>query len=426
MHGRDTIRVALIGCGGRGRGAAENALSVPDVDLQVVALADVFAEKPARVGAGLKESFGERGDVPVDHQFVGFDAYKKAMDCLRPGDVVILTTPPAFRWVHYAYAIEKGLHVFMEKPVTVDGPTSKRMLELNEKAKAKKLKVGVGLMSRHNYGMQELAKRIADGEIGEITYLRGYRMHGPDAFFRSRPKPDGISHLMYQIQRFHSFLWASGGNFNDFNIHIIDHLCWMKGAWPVKAHGVGGRHFRTDEGGIYVDQNFDSYGIEYTFEDGTKMFFEGRYMNGCQSIYKSYAHGTKGMAIVSASGDCGLPSGTFNNHKGGRDAMVWRSDVPADKRNPYQNEWDTLVAAIRAGKEHNEVETGVKTTLVSSMGRMAAHTGQEVTYDAILNGDHEFAPTVAELTEDSDAPLMPGADGLYPVPMPGQKGMREY
>ena len=426
VRGRDTLQLALVGCGGRGAGAAVNALSVPDGDLRLVAMADVFEGKPGKVAKSLATRFKDRVDVPEDRQFVGFDGYQKAIDCLNPGDIVILTTPPAFRWVHYQAAIDKGLNVFMEKPLTTDGPTAKRMLELNEQAKAKGLKVGVGLMSRHNHGMQELHQRIQDGEIGDITYMRGYRMHGPAAFFRSLPKPDGISELLYQIQRFHSFLWASGGNFSDFNIHIIDHLCWMKNAYPVKAHGVGGRHYREGAEGPYIDQNFDSYAVEYTFDDGTKMFFEGRCMTGCKEIYNSFAHGTKGMAVVSSRGDCGLPSGTFKGHKGGRDNLIWSSKVPKENRNPYQNEWNVLIDKIRTDSPHNEVESGVNTSLVTAMGRMAAHTGMEISYDQILNSDHEFAPDIDKLTLDSPAPLQMGPDGKYPMPMPGQKKMREY
>ena len=422
----DTLRVALVGCGGRGGGAAVNALSVPGAPLQLVAVADVFAGKPAAAVEAIGEQFAGKVDVPPERQFVGFDGYRKAMDCLRPGDIVILTTPPAFRWVHYAYAIEKGLNVFMEKPVTVDGPTSKRMLQLNELAKQKNLKVGVGLMSRHNRGMQELHQRIRDGELGELLLLRGYRMHAPAAFFRSLPKPKEISDLMYQIQRFHSFLWASGGNFSDFNIHIIDHLCWMKGAFPVCAQAVGGRHYRSSHEGHYVDQNFDSYGVEYTFADGTKMFFDGRCMPDCKILYSSFAHGTKGMAVVSKSGDCGLPSSLYKGQTMSDANHVWTSKVPPAEQDPYQNEWNALVAAIREDRPYNEVDDGVRTSLVTSMGRMAAHTGQEITYDDILNGDHEFAPDVDKLTFDSPAPLPAGADGLYPVPMPGQKKLREY
>ena len=310
----NTIQVALIGCGGRGTGAAANALSVKSGPIKLVAMADVFpgpAERQLR--AASKSSSATRSTCPTDRKFVGFDAYKKAMDCLKPGDVAIFATPPAFRWVHFAYAIEKGLNVFMEKPVTVDGPTSKRMLELAEEAAAKNLKVGVGLMSRHSRALQELAKRIQDGEIGDIILQRGYRMHGPVGFFRSVPKPAGISELLYQIQRFHSFLWASGGCFSDFYIHIIDHLCWMKDAWPVKAQALGGRHYRQSPEGItYVDQNFDTYAVEYTFADGTKFIFDGRCMDGCQRDLRQLRPRHQGhCAIVSKSGDCGLPSSIY-------------------------------------------------------------------------------------------------------------------
>ena len=423
---RNRVRVALVGCGGRGGGAAANALSVPGADVELVAMADVFADKPATIVDALSERFGARADVPEERRFLGFDGYRHAMDCLTPGDVVILTTPPAFRWVHYGYAIDKGLNVFMEKPVTVDGPTSRRMFELNQRAKAKNLKVGVGLMSRHNLGMQELKKRIDDGELGEILLMRGYRMHGPAASFRSLKKPDGQSELLYQIERFHSFLWASGGNFSDFNIHIIDHLCWMKGAYPERAQAVGGRHYRDGSQGRWVDQNFDSYGVEYTFADGAKLFFDGRCIDGCDTLYSSYAHGTKANAIVSASGDCGLPSRIYDGTRIDASRLRWTSEVPRDKRDPYQNEWDVLLAAIRDDRPHNEVDDGIKTSLVTSMGRMAAHTGREITYEQILNGDHEFAPGVAELTLESEAPLRANLDGTYPVPMPGQNKLREY
>ena len=286
--GSDLIQVALVGCGGRGTGATANALSTKSGPVKLVAMADVFPERLASSFENLKKQFGERADVPGDRQFIGFDAYKKAMDCLKPGDVAIFATPPAFRWVHFTYAIEKGLNVFMEKPVTVDGPTSKRMFKLAEAATAKNLKVGVGLMSRHSRALQELAKRVHDGEIGELILQRGYRMHGPVGYFSSLPKPAGISELMYQVQRFHSFIWASGGCYSDFYIHIIDHLGWLKNSWPVKAQALGARHYRTSPEGItYVDQNCDVYGVEYTYADGTKFNFDGRCMTGCQDIYAS-------------------------------------------------------------------------------------------------------------------------------------------
>ncbi len=423
----NTLRVVLVGCGGRGTGAAANALSVKAVPVKLVAMADVFEDRLSSSFNNLKKRFGEQVDVPEERKFLGFDAYKKAMDCLRPGDVAIFATPPAFRWVHFTYAIEKNLNVFMEKPVTVDGPTSRRMFELAKKSVAKNLKVGVGLMSRHSRALQELAKRVHDGEIGQVIAMRGYRMSGPIGSFASTPKPEGMSELEYQIRRFHSFIWASGGCYSDFYIHIIDHLCWMKNDWPIEAQALGGRHYKTaNDGTPFVDQNFDAYAVEYTFGDGTKFFLDGRCMAGCESLYSSYLHGAKGSAIASKHGDCGLPSSIYTTQQPSDDSKVWESEVPPDQRNPYQNEWDDLVAAILADQPYNEAERGVKASLVTSMGRMAAHTGQIVTYDRILNSDHEMAPGLDKLTYDSPAPLQADETGSYPKPMPGLKKDREY
>jgi predicted dehydrogenase len=423
----NTLQLAVVGCGGRGTGAAGQAMSVKDGPVKLVAMADVFEGKLSQSYAGLKEEFSDKMDVPNDRKFLGFDAYIKAMDCLKPGDIVILATPPAFRWVHFTYAIKKGLHVFMEKPVTVDGPTSKRMLKLGEEASAKKLKVGVGLMSRHSRAMQQLHQRIQDGEIGDLILLRGYRMHGPLGHSHVLPKPADISELLFQVQRFHGFLWASGGCFSDFYIHHIDELCWMKNAWPIKAHSVGGRHYRQSPEGItYVDQNFDSYGVEYTFEDGSKFTMDGRNIPGCNEIYSSYAHGSKGIAIVSKSGDCGLPSSTHKGQNPTRANQIWESKLSPEESDPYQNEWNDLVDAIRSDTPYNETERGVKASLVTSMGRMAAHTGQEISFDDMLNCEHEMAPDLDKLTMESPAPLGAGPDGRYPVPQQGITKRREY
>jgi predicted dehydrogenase len=417
----------LVGCGGRGTGAAGQALSTKVGPVKLVALADVFPGRLNDSFSSLSKRYADKMDVPGDRQFIGFDGYKKAMDCLKPGDVVILTTPPAFRWVHFGYAIEKGLNVFMEKPVTVDGPTSRRMLKLAEDAKTKNLKVGVGLMSRHSHALQQLHQRIQDGEIGDVILLRGYRMHGPAGFFSSVPKPAGITDLMYQVQRFHSFIWASGGNFSDFNIHHIDQLCWMKNSWPVKAQALGGRHYRQSPEGItYVDQNFDTYAVEYTFEDGSKLNFDGRCMTGCNDIYSSYAHGSKGMAIVSKSSDCGMPSSTYRGQNATSENRLWVSKVGPGESDPYQNEWNVLMDAIRNDKPHNEAKRGIEASLVTSMGRMAAHTGQEITFDDMLNCEHEMSPGLDKITSDSPAPLLADASGRYPVPQPGRVTKREY
>jgi len=427
--GNDTLQAALIGCGGRGGGAAQNAMLVKHGPLKLVAMADVFTHRLNNCHDELSDNHecASKLDVPPERQFIGFDAYQHAMDCLKPGDIAILTTPLAFRWVHFAYAIKKGLHVFMEKPLTADGPSSRRMLKLAEEATAKNLKVGVGLMSRHSRALQELARRIQDGEIGDIILMRGYRMAGPLGSAFSEKWPGSPSELLWQISRFHSFIWAGGGCFNDFYIHHVDHLCMMKNAWPAKAQALGGRHYRhSPDGALYVDQNFDSYSVEYTFADGTKMLMDGRCMAGCNEIYSSYAHGSKGMAVVSANEDCGLPSSTHKGQSPRADNLIWTSKVSPEEEDPYQNEWNDLVDAIRNDKPYNEVPRGVRASVAASMGRMAAHTGQEITFEEMLNHEDVYAPGVENFTMDSPPPLRSGPDGAYPVPMPGLLGRHEY
>jgi len=424
----DTVKIALVGCGGRGTGAAHNALQVSESNgpTKLVAMADVYQSKLDRSYAGLKAKNKDKVDVPQERRHIGFDGYKNAMDALCPGDIAIFTTPCAFRWVHYAYAIERGLNVFMEKPVTPDGYSSRKMLELNAKAKEKNLKVGVGLMCRHSQARRELATRIREGELGELLLLRAYRMQQPIASCFSTKKPEGESELLYQIRRFHSFLWLSGGSFSDFFIHNIDECCWMKDAWPVKAQGQGGRHYRGDN----IDQNFDNYTVEYTFPDETKLYFHGRNMPGCHGEFASHAHGTKGYALVSGPGG---HRSQARIHKG----QGWDSDIawsfggrsPSGRRitesNPYQDEWNHLLEAIRNGEEYNEVDRGVAASVVTSMGRMACHTGQVVTYDQMLNANH-FGPGADKLTMESDSPLKANPDGTYAIPEPGVKKDREY
>lgn len=415
--GSDMIQVALIGCGGRGTGAAANALATKTGPIKLVAMADVFEDKLKRSYDALKKECGAQVEVPEDRKFIDFDGYKKAMDCLKPGDVAIFATPPAFRWVHFGYAIQKGLNVFMEKPVTVDAPTTKKLFALADESEKKNLKVGVGLMVRHCQARQELKRRIDGGEIGDLLLLRAYRMGGAAA--NPKRNTEG-SELLYQIRRFHAFLWASGGLFSDYNIHQIDECCWMKGAWPTQAHALGARHYRGDS----VDQNLDVYAVEYTFPDGTKLTFDGRHQPGCKDEFASYAHGTKGSAIISTAAHTPGKCRIFKGHNITRADMTWA--FPQPEKSPYQLEWDDLIAAIRENKPYNEARRGAIASLVTSMGRMAAHTGQAITYEELLNCPHEFAPEVDKLAMNSPAPLRLGPDGKYPVPEPGIKKQTEY
>ncbi len=431
--GSEVIQVALIGCGGRGTGAAANALATRSGQLKLVAMADLFEERLRRsyetlqnAGAPRTEGTADswvRGhqaaqiEVPPDRRFVGFDAYRKAMDCLRPGDIVILTTPVAFRWVHFAHAISKGLHVFMEKPISVDGPTTRRMLLLGEEASRKNLKVGVGLMCRHCAARVELYDRIKSGQIGELTTLRTYRQVSPAGFVG--PKPAGQSELLFQIQRYLGFFWASGGVFHDYVAHNVDECCWMKDAWPIQAQGQGGRLYRDNA----VDQNFDNYSVEYTFADGTKLFLYSRYMPGCHEEFASYAQGTTGSAVISTFVHTPAKCRLFKGYNATRANLLWA--FPQPEPNPYELEWDHLVDAIREDRPYNEVKRGAEASLVVLMGRRAVHTGQIVTFDEMLASKDEFAPGVDQLTLDSPAPLIAGAAGRYPVPEPGRKRDRE-
>ncbi len=414
----NTIRLALVGCGGRGSGAVGDALSSKVGPTKLFAMADVFEDRLQRSYKALNERFADKIDVPPERQFLGFDAYQKAIDCLRPGDVAILTTPVAFRWVHFRYAIQKGINVFMEKPVTVDGPSTRKMLELAEESERKNLKVGVGLMCRHCKARWELYDRIQSGQIGEIHTMRTYRQQGPAGF--TGPRQGNISELLWQVRHYLSFMWASGGLFQDYVAHNVDECCWMKGAWPVKAQGSGGRCHRGDN----VDQNFDHYDVEYTFPDGTKLFLYARNIPDCHGEFASYAHGTKGSAVISTYIHTPAKCRIYKGHNFTKDNLVWA--FPQPEPSPYQLEWDDLIDAIRNDKPFNEAKRGAQDSLVTAMARRAVHTGQVVTYDEMLKCDEEFAADVDKLMMDSPAPVLARANGIYPVPQPGILKDREY
>ena len=414
--GEDEIRVAVIGCGGRGTGATIDALSVPGGNLKVVAMADVFPERLSIKKQSLmaQEQFKNRVDVPEDRSFIGFDAYKQAIDCLRPGDIALFATPPAFRAVHFAYAIEKGVHSFMEKPVAVDGASARRIIELAKKADEKNLKVGVGLMCRHCDRRNELKQRLDAGEAGDLIAFRGYRNQTPGHNLDLFPGHGAMPELLWQVRRFHNFLWGSGGIFSDYCIHHIDEVCWMKGAWPVKAEAIGGRHFQ----GKVNDQNFDNYAIEYTFPDGAKFFYQSRVMKDCHQQFGVFGQGSKGAFTVSLSGHSPAKSAIYKSQRMEGDNVLWAAAQP--EPNPYRREWEHLVAAIRSGESYNEAVRGAEASLVTAMGRMAAHIGKPLTYQEALDWGDDLTAGVADFTADSPAPVRADENGKYPVPDPGK------
>jgi len=402
----NTIQVALVGCGGRGTGAAANALSTPG-PTRLVAMADVFPNRLESSFAQLSKQFGEKVDVPPERRFVGFDAYKKAMDFLRPGDVVLLATPPAFRPLHLEYAVSRGLHVFMEKSFAVDAPGVRRVLKAGEEASQKNLKIAGGLMSRHHQAIEETIQRIHDGAIGKVITCWAYRMHGPVGF---TPKSPGMSELAHQIRNYSCFTWLNGSFLLDWLIHNLDVSCWVKGQWPISAQGQGGRQVRE-----VPDQLFDHYAVEFHFPDGTRLFAQGRHQAATWGFWGCVIHGSEGMALL---GEGIAEPRIYRGHQPENDALLWRYEGPPC--NPYQREMDLLFEAIRNDQPYNETERCAFACMVGILGRMAAESGKFITWEEAMASQLELAPGLDNLKSlDDPAPVMPNELGQYPIAKPG-------
>jgi predicted dehydrogenase len=402
---QNTIQIALVGCGGRGTGAAVNALRTKG-PTKLVAMADVFEDRLRSSLERLQKMFPEQVDVPPERRFIGFDAYKKAIDCISPGGVVLLATPPVFRPLHLEYAVAKGCHVFMEKAFAVDSPGVRRVLKAGEEAQKKGLKIAGGLMSRHYIPLEEAVARIHDGIIGEVVVCWAYRMHGPVGL---SPRREGESEIAHQIRNFHCFTWLNGGFILDWLIHNLDVCCWVKGSWVVWAQGHGGRQQRKEP-----DQLFDHYAVEYSFPDGARLFAQGRHMLNCWNFWGCIIHGTKGLAVLGE----GIPQPRI--YKGWQQEpknLIWRYEGPPC--DPYQREMDLLFEAIREDKPYNEAERSAMANMVGIIGRMAAESGQMITWEEAMKSNLELAPDLEKLTMDSEPPAKPDAEGKYQIAIPG-------
>jgi predicted dehydrogenase len=405
----NTIRLALIGCGGRGSGAVGDACSVAQGPVQLVAMADVIESRMNGSHTALSEMFPKNVDVPPERRFVGFDAYRKAIDCLGPGDVAMLTGYAGFRPVQLEYAVARGVNVFMEKSFAVDPPAARRVIQAGAEAGKKNLKIAAGLMCRHSVNRQELIKQIRDRVLGDLQLIQAYRMEavGPLA-----PKPPAEDELLWQFKNFFRFLWVSGGLFAEMDIHQIDEICWLKDALPVQAHGIGGRTATNND----CSQNLDSFAIEWTFADGTKATDVVRYVAGCHNEFATYVHGTKCAAQFSGN----IHAGTVQRYRDQRiakDNIDWKA--PAEKLTPWQAEWAALFDAIRKDRPHNEARRAAESNLVDMMGRAAVHGGQIVTWDDVMNSNFQFYPNIDQMDYSTPPPLQPDAQGRYPVPVPG-------
>jgi myo-inositol 2-dehydrogenase / D-chiro-inositol 1-dehydrogenase len=390
----DEIRIALIGCGGRGSGAAWQALST-EGPTRLVAMADAFGDRLNGTYEYLKKGKPEQVDVPEERRFTGFDAYQKAID--SGVDLVILATPPGFRPMHFEYAVNQGKHVFMEKPVAVDGSGIRKVLAAAEAAKQKNLKVGVGLQRHHSAKYNEVIRRIREGAIGDLRLLRCY---WNSAGVWVRPRQEGQTEMEYQMRNWYYFNWLCGDHITEQHIHNLDVCNWLVDDFPAEANGQGGRLIRN---GIDHGEIFDHHMVEFTYPSGLKMLSQCRHMPGAWSHVNEHATGTLGTANI----------GGGKIEVNGEKAWRFRGEDP----DHYQVEHNELFAAIRADLPYNEAEYGAKSTLTSILGRMATYSGKVVTWDQALNSKIELVPD--RYAWDGTPPTTPNADGRYPIPMPG-------
>jgi predicted dehydrogenase len=392
--GDDTLKVALIGCGGRGTGAAADCLSVPD-RLRLVAVADAFEDRARSALAALKTKFGDKVDVHEDRVFAGFDAYLKAIQC--GVDLVLLVEPPGFRPIHYRAAIEAGKHVFMEKPCCVDAPGFRSLMETNKLADQKKCKVVVGLNIRHTPEYIETIKRIHEGAVGPIQFLRAYG-NNPGVWVRPR-KPDQTE-MESQMRNWYYFVWLSGDLNVEQHVHMLDLANWASGErYPVEANGMGGRQVRK---GKDVGHIYDHHFVEYTYADGSKLFSQCRHIPGCWNAGGVHVHGLKGTADCSGQVDGANP---------------WK--YTGQKLSGHRQEHVNLIRFIREDIAHNEGYYGATSSFTAILGRMATYSGQVVRWDdAVAKGPNEMPKQFAW---EAQPPVLPGPDGSYEhaVPMPG-------
>jgi predicted dehydrogenase len=402
----DAIRVGVIGCGGRGTGAAVQALSTTQ-DVKLVAMADAFPDVVEASYATLTSPEREdwlggdvdltsRIDVPPDRRFSGFDAYEKVLPLV---DVVILATPPGFRPMHFAAAVEAGKHVFMEKPVATDAPGIRAVLAAAARAKESRLNVVVGLQRRYQTVYREWVDRIAAGMIGDVVLGRVY---WNSSGVWVRPREPGQTEMEYQMRNWYYFNWLCGDHIVEQHIHNIDVGNWVMGGHPVRAQGQGGRLVRTglDHGEIY-----DHHFVEFEYEDGSRVLSQCRHIPECMNRVSEGFHGTNGTAPR---------PGLILSHRG---KTLFEHDDSEDP-NPYQVEHDKLFAAVSAGAfEYADGEMGAVATMTAILGRMATYSGQVVEWDEALASELSLMP--ATYAWDAPPPVLPDAKGRYAVPTPG-------
>jgi len=398
---QNTLKLALIGCGGRGTGAVFQAFDTGH-PIKLVAMADAFGDRLEGSYKPIMEKYGkDKVDVPQERRFVGFDAYKKA---IAEADVVILASPPGFRPSHFEEAVRQGKQIFMEKPVATDAAGIRKVLAAAEVAKAKKLNVVVGLQRHYQNNYRESMKRIQDGALGDIV---GGQVYWNDGGVWVKPRTPDQTEMEYQMRNWYYFNWLCGDHIVEQHVHNIDVANWAKNGYPVKAEGTGGRAVRTgkDHGEI-----FDHHILTFTYADGSVIHSECRHFPGAANRVDETFQGTKGKAYLSA-GNHGL-------------LTDWKGNVIYDhdrknQPNPYQQEHDELWAALVKGEyKFADAENAAKSTLTAIMGRYATYSGKVMTWEESLNGQVDLFPDT--LAWDALPKLLPNSDGYYPHAIPGK------
>lgn len=394
------LKLALVGCGGRGSGAANQALKSGH-NVRLVAVAELFKEKADTAIKNLQTQHSSNVDVPEERIFIGFEGYKQAIAAC---DVVILATPCTFRPQMFEEAVKQGKHAFMEKPVALDAPGVRRVLEAAKIAKEKGLKVGVGLQRRHKPGYLEAVKRVQDGALGQIMYCRSFWDMG--AARAMLPRKPEWNELEFQLHNQFYFAWQCGDIIVDQGLHNIDVVNWFHGdKTPISAKGVAGAEVRKGPGAGAL---FDHFAIEFEYADGSRSFHQNRQIPGCWNSVSEHAHGTLGS--LDCLNDRNIFAISGKNE--------WRYTPEQPLVDPYQQEHNDLFAAIVKNEAYSEAERGAMNTMTAIMGRMAGYSGQLILWEDAFKSEKRLAPDITSLQDEP--PVKPDEDGVYPLPIPGK------
>jgi predicted dehydrogenase len=398
--GSDQIRVGVVGCGGRGTGAADNALHAAN-GVSIVALGDAFPDKADNCRNRLHDlaqsdavrDLGNTVDVPDDRVFVGLDAYEKVI--ASDANYIILATPPGFRPAHIEAVVRAGKTLFTEKPVAVDGPGIRRVLAAHEESKRKGMAIAAGTQRRHQLGYVETMKRIRDGAIGAIVAARAYWNQG---LLWKVPRTSDMTDLVYQMRNWYGFLWLCGDHIVEQHVHNLDVCNWALDAHPLKARGMGGRQRNVPNPEEY-GHIWDHFAVEFDYPGGAFVLSQCRQINRCWNSVSEHLHGTKGQCHTDAAGTY-----TLTDFDGGSPKHVISRDESRRAVDPYVQEHTDLIGSVRSGKPINELKNVAESTLTAILGRMSAYSGKEVTWEQALNSREELMPpnldwdmTLAEL-----------------------------